>query len=197
MAVGILGYLFYLSTKPLPGQKQVYNCDNFMDFSKIPDAGSSSDKCRMHIADGTIVHYATNPPTFGPHYPVWVDPGVYDQPKDDRNLVHSMEHGYVIMSYRCNLGPGTQNPEASGSAIASGSGQLNTQAECDQRKNELSQIYENKGKRKLIVVARPNLDTNFALTAWIYLDKFNNFDEKRIDDFIDGHRDNGPEQTMD
>lgn len=197
VAIVIVGaflvWLFIESSKPLPGQKQSDNCDNYIDFSKIPELNQAEDKCRAHVGVGSPVNYPTNPPTHGPHYEEWTRAGVYTEPKNDGNMVHSLEHGYVIMHYRCNLG-GSQ--EASASAIATPSGKLDTQAECDQRKSELEKIYEKKGKRKLIVVARPNLDTNFALTAWSYLDKFDDFDSGRIEKFIDAHRDNGPERTM-
>lgn len=172
----LLAWLFIESSKPLPGQK-------------IADLG------RGHVPNGEEVQYNSNPPTSGKHYEDWVRAGVYDQPKDDRNLVHSLEHGYVIMHYKCNvLVP--QSTEATVSAQATASGKLDTQSQCDERKNQLAKIYESKGKHKLIVVPRPNLDTNFALTAWHYLDKFDAFDARRIEKFIDAHLDQGPEHTM-
>lgn len=163
----ILAWLFMESSKPLPGMK-------------VADEG------RGHVAIGTEVKYHTNPPTSGQHYEDWVRAGVYDKQKNDRNLVHSLEHGYVIMWYSC---PQDQiKLEASESAKADN--------QCNQKKNQLGQIYNNKGKKKLIVVPRINLDTNFALTAWDYLDKFNDFDANRIEKFIDAHLDQGPEKTM-
>ncbi len=193
LAVLLLGWLLYISTRPLPGQKQTMSCDNFTDFSKLVGA-NTEDKCRVHVPDGTEVHYASNPPTIGPHYSIWTNPGIYDEPKDDRNLIHSLEHGYVIMSYRCNLPPASG--DATASAQASPSGKLDSKSDCDDRKNKLVAIYNDKDKRKLIVLPRPNLDTNFALTAWDYLDKFDDFDKSRVTKFIDSHRDQGPEHTM-
>lgn len=176
--VAFLVWLFVASSKPLPGQKQ-------------------ADQGRNHVAVGTSVEYNSNPPTSGPHYEDWIRAGVYEIPKDDRNLVHSLEHGYVILSYRCRVAPeGGMSRLEEATAGASPSGQFDTQGQCDERKNQLSKVYEKKGKRKLIVVARPNLDTNFALTAWNYLDKFDTIDGSRIEKFIDAHRDQGPERTM-
>lgn len=172
---GFLIWLFMASSKPLPGQK-------------IDDLG------RGHVQIGTEVVYNSNPPTSGKHYEDWVRAGIYDSERDDRNLVHSMEHGYVIMHYKCNIGQ--QSTEATKSAEASSSGQMETQNQCDERKSKLAKIYESKGKHKLIVIPRPSLDTNFALTAWHYLDKFDQFDESRIEKFIDAHLNMGPEKTM-
>ena len=166
----------------------------FIESSKPPLGTKIADLGRGHVPIGEKVDYNSNPPTSGPHYEDWVRSGVYTEPKDDRNLVHSLEHGYVIMHYRCNLGKTSQ--EATASALATPSGKLDSQSECDQRKSQLETIYEKKGKKKLIVVVRPNLDTNFALTAWSYIDKFDNFDKASIEKFIDAHLNNGPEKTM-
>ncbi len=169
----LLTWLFIASSKPLPGQK-------------MPDLG------RGHVEIGKEVEYNSNPPTSGPHYADWVRAGVYETEKDDRNLVHSLEHGYIIMHYKCNLKAQMSNvksEESTGSAVV-------TDEDCKARKEQLAQVYEEKGRRKLIVVPRPNLDTNFALTAWAYIDKLNDFDQKRIEKFIDAHRDQGPERTM-
>lgn len=159
-----IAWVFIESSKPLPGQK-------------------FSDLGRKHVT--TEVKYNSNPPTSGDHYADWVRAGVYDTSKDDRNLVHSLEHGYVIMHYKCSDGQGKS--EASQSA--------KQDAQCEEKKNKLAKIYEKKSKRKLIVVPRENLDTNFALTAWTYLDKFDVFDEERFTKFIDAHKDQGPEKT--
>lgn len=197
VGVLFLAWLFYESAKPLPGIKQAYDCSKMFDFSQL-SVKNTDDKCRIHVPIGTEVHYPTNPPTVGPHYADWIRAGVYTEVKDDRNLVHSLEHGYVLMFYRCNTtGRIWTTDNASESAqIASPSGQLDTQDQCSQRKSQLEAIYNKKGQKKLIVAPRPNLETNFALSTWQYLDKFNDFDEKRITDFIDAHLENGPERTM-
>lgn len=171
---GFIIWLFVESSKPLPGQK-------------VTDLG------REHVPAGTKVDYNSNPPTSGSHYSDWIRARVLETPPDDRNLVHSLEHGYVILSYRCNLTKGEDESTSSGEA--SPSGQLDTKEQCEGRKSQLSKIYQKKGKRKLIVAPRTNLDTAFALTAWTYLDKFNDFDTQRIERFIDAHRDQGPERT--
>lgn len=175
LAVAFLVWLFIASSKSLPG-------------TKIVDLG------RGHVPVGTKVDYNSNPPTSGKHYEEWIKAGVYDEAKDDRNLVHSLEHGYIIMSYNCSFGSQTNQKEPSRSAEATSSGKVSE--ECQKLIEQLKFIFEKKGKHKLIVIPRPNLDSKIALTAWNYLDKFNDFDEKRIEVFIDAHRDQGPEQTM-
>lgn len=183
-----LAWLFIESSKPLPG-------------TKIADLG------REHVPIGTKVEYNSNPPTSGSHYEEWIKAGVYSEPKDDRNLVHSLEHGYVIMSYNCGRkltlipeafahGLDEKVFEATESATSSALPDNFNSKDCHELVDRLTEIYEKKGKKKLIVVPRPNLDSKIALTAWNYIDKFNDFDKGRIERFIDAHLNNGPERTM-
>jgi hypothetical protein len=181
-------------SKPLPGQA-------------VADLG------REHVPDGTKVNYNSNPPTSGPHFVDWTRAGVYDKPVSDGHLVHSLEHGYVIISYNClSLQAESYQPisyvlaheeelvSTSSAAEATDSAEITDSSwqskECYDLISRLTAIYERKGKRKLIVIPRPNLDTLIALTAWTRIDKLDKFDEKRIENFIDAWRDKGPEKTM-
>lgn len=55
-----------------------------------------------HVMEGTAIEWTTNPPTSGPHYPIWA--------KWDRRFtqlargtwVHNLEHGGVVFAYRCD-----------------------------------------------------------------------------------------------
>jgi hypothetical protein len=49
------------------------------------------------------VKYDQSPPVGGEHYPVWQNCGIYDQPVQNENAVHSMEHGAVWLTYRPDL----------------------------------------------------------------------------------------------
>ncbi len=161
-----------------------------------------TDLGRGHVPMGTQIFYNSNPPTSGTHYEIWTRAGIFDTPLDDRNLVHSLEHGYVIMSYNCDL----QSPliaqvnEASNSArMATDSASLSEPFrgnDCNNLKTNLTQLFEEKGKRKLIVLPRPDLKNQIVLSAWAHLQRFDSFDKKSISDFIDAYRDQGPEKTM-
>lgn len=48
--------------------------------------------------EGTV-DYPQNPPAGGPHNPYWLNCGIYDQPQQNENAVHSMEHGAVWVTY--------------------------------------------------------------------------------------------------
>lgn len=77
------GYWMYKElSKPLPGQD-------------VQELG------REHVTDISSVKYNSNPPTSGSHFPVWAKPGVYDRLISDGYFLHSLEHGYVVISYNC------------------------------------------------------------------------------------------------
>ncbi len=190
-AIGV-GIWLYNESKPKPGQL-------------LDDLG------RTHVPIGTEVKYNSNPPSSGPHYEVWIKAGFYDAPRDDRNLVHSLEHGYVIISYNCTYKPQSffpikeafaqdltgQMSESTESASPSGTlpPEFNS-ASCQDLISQIKQIYDDKGPHKLIVVPRPNLDAKIAITAWTHLEKMNSVDKGKINEFIDGNRDKGPEKTV-
>ncbi len=197
-------------------------------FVTTPPPGRQiSDQGREHVTAEKVVsfQYNSNPPTSGPHLATWVKAGVYNTPQSEGELIHSLEHGYVIISYNCNvhlrensksqiLNPKqiqnsnlkTQNvfaheDEGSPSAaftdptIATGSA-VNESEGCKVLAKQLTELANKKKLWKLIVVPRPELDTTIALSAWTYVDTLDQFDEKRITRFIDYHRDQGPEKTM-
>ncbi len=80
--IALLVWLFVESSKPLPGQ------------AALQDG-------RDHLAEGSKVNYKFNPPTSGNHYASWISKGFYDTPRSDGNLVHSLEHGYIVIWYDC------------------------------------------------------------------------------------------------
>ena len=70
------------------------------DFSKsIPVLSDDS-----HVNSISSVEYNSNPPTSGPHYGTPARPGFRGTTIDDGNLIHSMEHGLVWISYHPSIG---------------------------------------------------------------------------------------------
>jgi hypothetical protein len=59
----------------------------------IPDA--------HHVAVCSSVDYATEPPSGGPHWPVWASRGKYTASIPRQLSTHNLEHGWVVLSYRC------------------------------------------------------------------------------------------------
>lgn len=135
----------------------------------VPDLG------RQHIPDGVPVQYNSNPPTSGPHYGTPAGTGIYERPIPDGNLVHSLEHGYIVISYNCEAVAGT---------------------DCEQLTGQLARTARANRLWKLIVVPRPQLEVPVALTAWRRVEHLEQgFDQQRISEFIRHWRDKGPERT--
>lgn len=92
LALGILGGLGYWLysgfTKSLPGEA-------------VTEVGGGK-LSQEHVTDLFGIIYSSNPPAGGPHFPIWAKPGVYDRLVSDGYLLHSMEHGYVIIWYDCS-----------------------------------------------------------------------------------------------
>jgi hypothetical protein len=61
---------------------------------------------RNHVAIGTPVAYDSNPPSSGPHYPIWAAYQEYSTPVDRRYYVHNEEHGTIVFLYNCAAADG-------------------------------------------------------------------------------------------
>ena len=185
----ILGWLFIESSKPQPGEKTLQDGRN-------------------HVPEGSKVDYKFNPPTSGDHYSSWITKGFYDTPRMDGNLVHSQEHGYIIIWYNCeakgiSLIPTayaqsttmTQGSEGSPSASLESLPKTFFDSSCDNLKKQLKEVYQKFGPHKIIIVPRPNMDHKIVLTAWGRMEKLDSVDQNKIKEFIDAFRDGGPEAT--
>lgn len=66
-----------------------------------PDAIARTSQNRTHVDPGTKVPYATNPPTYGPHYPAPASDGEYKPSATPATgfLVHALEHGRIEYQY--------------------------------------------------------------------------------------------------
>lgn len=197
LIIGAFGWVGWSVTRPVPGVK--------MD-----------DQGREHVTVQEVASYQynSNPPTSGPHLPTWVKAGIYDTPQSEGELIHSLEHGYVIVSYNCNVHlkvisdkrkviskiyaheeEGSPSADFVDPTIATGSA-INETDGCKTIVKQSEELANKKKLWKLVVVPRPQLDTTIALTAWNYIDTFDTFDTNRIERFINYHRDQGPEKTM-
>jgi hypothetical protein len=71
------------------------------DFSKsIPILKDSE-----HVPVGSdLISYNSNPPTSGSHYGTPARAGFRENPIEDSYLVHSLEHGLILVSYHTRIG---------------------------------------------------------------------------------------------
>lgn len=122
--------------------------------------------------------YNSDPPTSGPHAGA-VRADFYNEAPPDENLVHNLEHGYVILWYNCST---------------------LDEAGCQGLKSQIQAVMDRAKPvsiatttTKLIAVPRPSMDALLALTAWGRMLKLQSFDEPVITDFIDKLRGQAPE----
>jgi hypothetical protein len=136
--------------------------------------GTNDD--RSHVAAGAVVPfcapgqsgsvcYSSNPPTSGVHAPTAAPFGVLPAPASKESLVHSMEHGGVVVWYN-----------TTDAAVV----------------RDLTAVVSSARNRGDLVVMSAYGDMEaetIALTAWTRLDKFpaSEFSARRVDDFIRAH----------
>jgi hypothetical protein len=126
---------------------------------------------RTHLRAGQQITYGVNPPTSGPHYPVWVDPGFYDSAKSRSNLVHAMEHGMVVIHY-----------DTPGDAVMA-------------TIRDWTGLFTGPWSG-IVTVRRAGLGEKLILTAWRRTLRLNRFEEKSAAAFIDAFRGRGPERQV-
>ena len=68
-----------------------------------------ADEGRAHLRDGVTHEYGSYPPTSGPHAVTPADPGWYEVMPPVEQLVHSLEHGFVVV-YRSGLDAADEAP---------------------------------------------------------------------------------------
>ena len=124
----------------------------------VPSMGNA------HIQSVNDPHppYNSDPPTSGPHLPHLAPWGIHTEPISNELQVHNLEDGGVLVQYRC--------PEG-----------------CPELVEKLKAIV-NRYDRQVILAPYPTMDKRIALTAWGRIDKFDEFDEKRVVRFIVAYR---------
>jgi hypothetical protein len=133
---------------------------------EFPDLG------HLHIKQLGDPHapYNSDPPTSGSHMPGIAPWGFYDRPIPREYQVHNLEDGGVLIQYNC--------PHS-----------------CPDLVSKLENLFRKYKKRAetekkymhLVIAPYPNMDARIALTAWTRLDKLTDFDEARIDRFVEAY----------
>lgn len=133
----------------------------------------------LHLDQCAPTTYLTDPPSSGNHYPIWADYRVYDKPVPWGFLVHQLEHGAVVISYRCPPGPSPCAVDLTD--VMAFLATLAPDNIC------LS--------RKLVsVVPDPSLDVAFAASAWTWTLRADCFDAVAFGDFVAQHYAHGRER---
>ena len=132
------------------------------DTKRDGDAANQGD----HIPNPT---FRVDPPAGGPHEPQAANPGFYEGTRapSDGQLVHAMEHGFVVLWYKPDLPP--------------------------EKMDQLEQLSDQFG-RELIVVPRPSLEGQVAVTAWHKRLLCGELVPDKVARFTEAFKDQGPEK---
>ena len=160
-------------------------CSTFVSASQtvrtaINSAGlTCSDEPSLfgHVEEGSPITYRSRPPIGGVHYATWYPRyGVVEEPVLPGYWVHNLEHGAVVLLYKC--------PDACPDLLA-----------------QLRGLYDNipRGQNqrhsapRLLITPYSDQDNLLAIVAWGHKLELNSLDTPRLMDFYDRFVDRGPE----
>lgn len=149
------------------------------DFQALVERGQTAleevatlpDEGRDHLGSGEHVLYQSVPPTSGAHDLTPVEPGFYTTPQPPEMLVHSLEHGNIVIYYD---GPGGAMPPSL---------------------REWTHRYDGHWDG-VIGTPFPGLGEAVVLTAWTKMLRLDRFDKEAAAAFIDAFRGRGPEKPV-
>lgn len=116
----------------------------------------------MHVQ--TRVSYRESPPMGGEHNPAWQNCGIYDQPINNENAVHSMEHGAVWITYRPDL-----------------------------PKDQVAKLKELAAKDYMLLSPYPGLPAKVVASSWNKQITLESADDPRLPKYIAKYRNNSSE----
>jgi hypothetical protein len=131
-----------------------------------------------HQAQCSAVTYDTNPPSGGNHYATWAAFQTYSFPLSPGFLVHSLEHGAIVLWYNCADGCDAEVAAAQAFIDA-----LPEDALCDGQG----------AARRLVLVPYPALERRWAASAWGWTLNADCFDPTAFGDFVSAHYGRGRE----
>lgn len=153
-------------SQPLPDRG---NASLLAGVEQFPSEGAE------HVPRGTEIAYETMPPTSGPHYDQTASAGFYSERPPLGELVHSLEHGAVIIYYDS----AELNPEAQESLERFADTHTGTW-------------------QSVIVVPTPVEDpaAPFVLTAWRHKLSLESYDRDVVQAFLAEYLGRGPENPV-
>jgi hypothetical protein len=134
---------------------------------QFPDEGA------QHVSAGTEINYAQTPPLSGTHYGRPADGGFYEDSQPYGNLVHSLEHGAVVIYYA----PDAINESTTESL------------------REFASTHNGRW-RSVIAVPSSDIESSFVLTAWRHQLAMDSYDPETVYAFLSEYIGRGPENPV-
>ncbi len=125
----------------------------------------------QHLPEGTPISYCTNPPSGGDHYPVWADFKTYNASVPWPYVVHSLEHGAIVLAYNCST------------------------SECPELVQQLTSVRDAAavdplcmpGVKRILLMPSTTIPTRIAAAAWGHVYRASCFDAPSLSAFIRDH----------
>jgi hypothetical protein len=134
-----------------------------------------------HVTEGEPLEYNSNPPSSGPHYGFWANFGEYERPVPRGYLVHSLEHGAVLLLYKCEAAASCPEVPAELRKVRDA---ITTDLRCSEEV-----------RVRIIIAPDPELDVPVAAAAWGWTYKADCVDLPTLTDFAQSRYARGPENT--
>lgn len=133
-----------------------------------------------HVPPGTALAPTTNPPSSGPHYPIWAAYQEFQTPVPRGYWLHSAEHGAIVLLYKCQ--------DAGCPAIVEGLKQVQAALATDERCVAPTRV-------RVVITPDPDLDVPVAAVAWGWTYKADCLDLPTLTAFARDHYAQAPENT--
>lgn len=146
------------------------------DEAALTDVQAFESEGTEHVQHGTDVDYGTSPPTSGAHYPEGASAGFYEETPPLGNLVHSLEHGFVVVYYD----PAALTPEARASL------------------QQFAAAHDEDPWAGVVVAPHPEEDPDapFVATAWRHMLRLDGYDADAVKAFMAEYLGRGPENPV-
>jgi hypothetical protein len=147
----------------------------FMAWQGRPRSVSSEELQGVEVAIGPATHVNDgsaltipegDPPVGGPHFPTPLRAAKYDEPVQDGNAIHSLEHGMIWISYNESASP--------------------------QEIEQLADIQSDHS-RDVLLSPRSQNTAKISVASWGRLLRLDGVDRAAIERFIEVNRDRSPE----
>lgn len=127
---------------------------------------------QMHVAQDSVVEWESDPPHSGPHYPTWETWDEHTRVVPRGNWVHNLEHGGIVLAYRCN-------------------------DDCEAELDVLRGVIAQRPELRILLTPDPLLPggDRFAAIAWTWIHRFDAPDLETLLCFADQHENHAPEDV--
>ncbi len=165
--VAIIGGLWYRN-RPEP---VVFEPNTTAGEAALAAVVTLPDQGRDHLEPGQVINYDSEFPTSGAHDPEPILPGFYSEEQPPTKLVHSLEHGNIVIYY--------DEPAAETLEILQG------------WVREFPGAWDG-----VVVTPKAGLGQEIVLTAWTKQLVQPEFDPQAAATFVDAYRGRGPENPV-